>query len=416
MADRSADPAGGASYALRHALHEANDHKIRRITAMLDDVADPAGKQAILDPLRGRLGALRPVRPLRFVRLLFTPFDPLIVPPNAWRPNDVTVPRNALAPLSAVVRAGLGAEALVIDGIIAGHKADAVATVAAVGETLWPRAADILATSAVPAEWGDSGLRPALYQPLAGAVAAVLRRASGLLALARDTEVGALAVDRATIEAILHGLGDEPAQGGAMVVALILRQAPRAIPVLRQCVSSVSNRTSQRAMALGVDQVVTGLDGPSGIVETISRAPLAVAGEDVRRIVAFLAEMDDDAGSVRHRPRLKAIRDQVDKACRKRFAEALADGLMQPLAAAGAALDGSGQTLLESRARNLRTLETAARSLGGGATYDQQLRQAAETVRMAAKAGTLTPVRMLRLMEILAGSEAAAALYRQPPA
>jgi hypothetical protein len=68
---------------------------------------------------------------------------------------------------------------------------------------------------------------------------------------------------------------------------------------------------------------------------------------------------------------------------------------------------------LESCARDLRSLETAARPVGGAGSYDQQLRQAAEKARLAAKAGTLTPVRMLRLVEILAGSEAAAALYRQ---
>jgi hypothetical protein len=232
------------------------------------------------------------------------------------------------------------------------------------------------------------------------------------LELARDTDVGALAVERRTIEAILLGLGDEPAEGGAMVVALILQQAPYAIPVLRQCASSLPNGALQRAMALGVDQVLTRLEGPSGIADMIGRAPLAVAGQDVRRIATFLGQMDDDAGSVSHRPRLKAMRDQVDQACRERFAEGVAEGLVQPLATAGA-LDAAGQTLLETCARDLRSLETVARSIGGAGGYDQKLRQAAEKVRIAAKAGTLTPVRMLRLVEILAGSEAAAELYRQ---
>ena len=90
MADRSVEPAGGASRALRLALHAADDQKIKRITAMLDDVADPAGKQAILDPLRGRLGVLRPERPLRFARLLFTPVDSLIVPPSTMRTRQHT--------------------------------------------------------------------------------------------------------------------------------------------------------------------------------------------------------------------------------------------------------------------------------------------------------------------------------------
>jgi hypothetical protein len=307
----------------------------------------------------------------------------------------------------------LGAEVSAIDRIVAGHKTDATAVVATVGEALWPRAAEIMAALPMPADWGDTGLRPALYRPLADAIATVLRRATRLFDLARDTEVGALAADRTTIEAILFGLGDESAEGGAMVVALILRQAPHAIPLLRQCAASLPNGVLQRAMALGVDQVLTRLEGPQGVVDTITRAPLAAAGEDVRRIVAFLEEMGGDAGSATHRPRLKAMREQVDQACRERFAEGLAEGLVQPLAIASGALDAAGQMSLESCARDLRSLETAARPIGGAGSYDQQLRQAAEKARLAAKAGTLTPVRMLRLVEILAGSEAAAVLYRQ---
>ena len=414
MADRSV---GSAAYALRHALREADDQKIRRITAILDDVADPAGKQAILDPLRGRLGSLRPVRPLRFVRLLFTPFDSLIVPPSAWRPGDATVPRTVLAPLSAVVRAGFGAEVSVIDGIIAAHKTDATAVVAAAGEVLWPRAAEILAVSPAPADWDDTGLRSTLYRPLADAVATVLRRASLLLCLSRDAAVGALAVDRVTIEAILRSIADEPAEGCAMVAALILRQAPHAVPVLRQYVSSLPDAAGkaalQRALARGMDQVLTRLESPSGVMDEIVRAPLAVVGEDVRRIVAFLGEMSDDAGSAAHRPRLKAMRERLDRVCRDRFADGLAQGLVQPLAAMSGALDGAGQALLETCARDLRSLETVARKVGGAGGYDQLLAQATETVRAAAKAGTLTPVRTLRLVEILAGSEAAAAQYRE---
>lgn len=411
------EPAGSATHALRHALREADDQKIRRITAMLDDVADPAGKQAILDPLRDRLGALRPVRPLRFVRLLFTPFDSLIVPPTAWRPNDATVPRTALAPLAAVVRAGFGAEVSVIDGIIAGHKTDAAAVVAAAGEALWPRAAEILAVSPAPADWDDTGLRPTLYRPLADAVATVLRRAPRLLSLTQDAAVGALAADRGTVEAILGSIADEPVEGCAMVVALILRQAPLAVPVLRQYVASLPDAAEKavllRALGRGVDQVLNQLESPSGAMEEIARAPLAVAGDDVRRLVAFLGEIGDDASSAAHRPRLKVMRERLDKVCRDRFADGLAEGLVQPLATASGALDGAGQTLLEGCARDLRSLETVARTIGGAGGYDQLLQQATETVRMAAQAGTLTPVRTLRLVEILAGSEAAASLYRR---
>jgi hypothetical protein len=51
--------------------------------------------------------------------------------------------------------------------------------------------------------------------------------------------------------------------------------------------------------------------------------------------------------------------------------------------------------------------------VGGAANYDRLLLEASAAVMEAAAAGTLTPVRKLRLIEILAGPEAAAALYEQ---
>lgn len=417
MPDRSVVAAGSAAHALRHELREADDRKIRRITAMLDDVADPTGKQAILDPLRDRLGSLKPLRPLRFARLLFAPFEPLIVPPSAWRPGDVAIPRTVLTPLAAVVRAGLGTQMAAIEEIIAGCKTDATEVITAAGAALWARAAEILAVSPTPADWESTGLRATFYPPLAAAIVTVLRRASSLRQLARDEAIGALVVDQGTIGDIIRSMEVEPAEGCAMVVALVLLQAPRTVPVLRLCASSVQNTVQkamlQRALARGMEQGLKRVESQSGVMDEITRAPLATVGDEVRRLATFLHEMSEDTGAAAHRPRLNAMRERLDQVCRKRFANGLAEGVVQPLATASGVLDGTGQTQLETRARDLRSLETVARKVGGAGSYDHLLLQAAETVRVAAKAGTLTPVRTLRLVEILAGSGAAAAMYRE---
>jgi hypothetical protein len=68
---------------------------------------------------------------------------------------------------------------------------------------------------------------------------------------------------------------------------------------------------------------------------------------------------------------------------------------------------------MESCGRDLRALETEARKVGGVARYDRLLQEATDAVMEAAAAGILTPVRKLRLIEILAGPEAAAALYEK---
>jgi hypothetical protein len=85
--------------------------------------------------------------------------------------------------------------------------------------------------------------------------------------------------------------------------------------------------------------------------------------------------------------------------------------LVAPLTAASIPVDGPAQTSLERSARALRTLETMARKLGDPAGYDTLLRTATDTVLAAADAGTLTSMQKYRLIEILAGSDAAEALY-----
>jgi hypothetical protein len=125
----------------------------------------------------------------------------------------------------------------------------------------------------------------------------------------------------------------------------------------------------------------------------------------------LLREIEGDPASAAHWPRLKAIREKLSGVCRDRFARGISEGLVAPLAAASSPLDATGQTELETHARELRKLDAVARGIGNPADYDRQLRLASEAVRAAGDAGTLTPMRKLRLIEMLAGSDVAEALY-----
>jgi hypothetical protein len=406
-----------AVHALRYDLRQADDKKIRQITAMLDEVSDATVNQVILDPLRSRLGSLKPVRPLRFVRLLLTPLDPLIVPASKWRPGEGTVPRTVLAAISRIVQSGLGREASVIDKMISGHKTDATQVITLAGEALWQRAAEILAVSPPPADWPETGLRATSYPPLAQAIAAVFRRASQLRCLLRDGEVAALETDQAAIDDILRNIANESAEGCAMIVQLILLQSPHAAARLRQFVASRQDMAEKamlgHALACGTEQALTQMESPAGVINEINGAPLAGIGDQVRRITTFLREIGHDTGAAGHRGRLKAITQKLDQACRARFADGIAQGLVLPLTVAADRVDGARQTQMETCARDLRTFETMARKVGGSGSYDQLLLQASETVLAAAVAGTLTPVRKLRLIEILSGPEVAAAMYKR---
>jgi hypothetical protein len=401
-------------------LLEADDHKIRRVLAVVDNVSDPAVNKALLDPLRSRLATLRPVRPLRFARLLFMPIDPLTVPARSWRVSSPTVPRPALAPIARMVRDGLGQLTPAIDKIIAGRKANATDAVDQAGDMLWPRAAEILATSAAPEDWSDTDLPLAAYAGLAASIAAVLRRAQALRSLARDEEPGVRepgvrAPDDWAVEAILANIANEPEAGCAMIAHLILLRSPHAVQILARIAGA--GRTSDEKVGLrlavnrGVEAVMLHMERDAGFVHAINHGGLDEVAGETRRVTVLLRAIEADQGFTGHWPRLKAIRQKLDDMCRTRLARGLNEGLVAPLAAASGPMTGQAQTELETAARDIRKLDMAARKLSGSAGYDRLLQQAADNVRIAAGAGTLTPMRQYRLIEILAGPDAAEALY-----
>ena len=95
---------------------------------------------------------------------------------------------------------------------------------------------------------------------------------------------------------------------------------------------------------------------------------------------------------------------------RERAAREVRDGLVGPLAEATGPVAATVQMGFEDCARDLRKL--AAGGAGNLATPTYRmvlLRQAVETVRVATSAGVLTPMRQYRLVELLAGSDAAEA-------
>jgi hypothetical protein len=365
--------------------------------------------------VRHRLASLKPVRSLRFARLLFNPLDPLLVPARAWRPDEATLPRAILTPIAKVVRAGLGSMAPYVDKIIAGGKGDMPRAITEGGEALWPRAAEILERSTPPDDWATTGLSHAAYGPLATNIAAVLRRAPHLRRLARNEEIGTRDGNAEAMEEILRDIANESEVGCAMVARLILVRAPHAAGLLRRIVAAARSQdekaSMQKAVDRGLELALSHMERDTGFVDTIAHGVLAEVGDEVRRVTTLLREIESDTGSARHWPRVKTIREKLSQVCRDRFSRGVRENLVAPLEAAAGPVDAAGQTELETRVREIRKLDVVARKIGGAADYDGQILVALEAVRAAADAGTLTPVRQLRLVEMLAGSDAAEALY-----
>ena len=101
-------------------LTSARDGQITRVVAMVDALPQRGDADLLIVPLRSRLTQLRLDRPLRFCRLLFTPFDPVIVAGAKWRPGSPTIPRTALEPIAEAVRGELAPLAAEIEAAIAG--------------------------------------------------------------------------------------------------------------------------------------------------------------------------------------------------------------------------------------------------------------------------------------------------------
>lgn len=407
--------------ALRDDMQGADDEKLRQIITLLDGSSDTQVWQTLLDPLRPRLTVLKPVRALRFTRLLFIPAEGLIVPAKEWRPGQPTIPRTVLKSISQTVRAGLGAEADSIEQSITPHKTDEAEVVTRAGLALWGHAGEILARAPPPINWEDTGLRQAVYAPLAKAIASVLRRASALRELERDAEVGVLKLDERALGEIIANMAGEPAEGRAMIFKVVLRRLPHATSLLRSLVGSGCTPADrillQKAMDQGTDDLLSAMENGPEVTGALRDVVLSDVGAEVQRIAALLDDIDNDPSAARHRPRLKGLQKKLDSVCRSHFVDGMTKGLVEPLAGTGAPANAAAsQRQMETCARDLRTIETAGRKVGSPSTYDTLLVTASESVAAAAGCGHIGTMHAVRLVEILSGPEAAEAMYKKATA
>ncbi len=404
-----------ATQTLHREIVGADDEKIGKIIAYVDQVGDAGVNRALLDPLRSRLALLRPVRPLRLSRLLFTPLDPLIVSPAVWRPTSLRVPRTALEPLTAAVTAQFGPDLAFINTVIEGKTTASLHAIASAGASLWPRAAEILAQAGAPPEWEQTGLPKAVFAPLARSVAAVLRRAVHLQQLARQAQIGPGNRDGEVVGQIMAGLANEPPDAAAMVAQLVLIEAPHAAIHLRRFVSGARDNAESialnRAMGLGIDQCLTYLEREANFVRKIGAGSIRDAVEQVRFVAKLLHALEGDPAAAVHRSRVRSLRGQLDKASRLCFANGIREEVAAPLAAMTEATSAVEQRRIEASARELRSLENTARHFSDAASYDQHLDRMSEAVCSAFAAGAISLARACRLIEILSGPEAAIALH-----
>lgn len=402
---------GGQARQLRLALQQAPDHAVGRVVAMLDGLADRSMIDEVLNSVRPRLRRLQPPRPLRLPRLLFLPLEAALVPAAGWRPGSNLVPRSAITPIAALVSGALPDLAEQVEAGTVGHSLTDHAVVAALGARLWP-AASMVATPQVPRGWVAAGLPESAALPILALCAAVWRQAVPLWQARTAASAGAmeaLALARAALAPLVAD-GAAPLSAG---LTLLLRAAlaPGQIATLATSLSAQIHPVAERALASML------ADDAAAVAAATSPDEMAqTAGLLARR----LADLEHTANALvrDQRQRHAAIlRRDTGQACHARFAAALVETLLVPLArvAAGPRAEDSVVAMLEGAARDLRRLEAAGRRLGQEAAFDRSLRDAvAQITRLAATPAGLNRIEFARLVEILAGPDAALALQAEP--
>lgn len=385
----------------------APDAQVMRIVATVDAMASRGAADDLIVPLRQRLAVLRPPRPLRFVRLLFHPLDPVIVPAAQWRPGQDEIPRTALMPMADCVRHAMGVQARAIDAAIRGHTTSETALVATQGQILWSAAGAILANATAPPLWRETELAEAMFAPLARRAGALLAQMPALHRLCVETVHGLLPPSPEALQAILQGVSAADETALPMLVRLMLNRLPQLASLLATP-SGAAGPQVKVALDQAIDSLLDQLTAEDGAQAQIAGAGLAEASVAVRRIATLLQQIEDGTVRSARRAQVAVIRQQVDAGCRARFATGLQD---QVLARLHMATD-QDVPALEAAARGLRALETEARVMGGGSAYDRMLSQAAEAIK--AENG-LDRTDQVRLVEILAGSDAALAMLDRRP-
>jgi len=393
-------------------LAAARDEQILQVVAMVDAMPNRGPADQLIAPLRIRLARLRPPRPLRFARLLFLPLDPLIVSAARWRPEQHGIPRTAIPVLSRAVEAALGAATRSIMAMIDGHTTQDIDVIDAAGGLLWGPASRSLFDAPPPEGWETTGLSVQVHKALSTRIGALLSQAERLRRMTADVAHGLAPPEASAVQTLLaEAMGYDP-EVLPMLLALLLARVPECGLVLSRVATLLGQRGGvllRNAGEQAADALLDQLEAPGGAEAHLGGQDMAEAGASVRRLTSLLSMLDGETLPPDRRRRLSDVRERVRSGCEALFTERLTEDLLEPLRTRSGET-GNGWDL-EAAARGLRTLETEARRAGGGKTYDTLLGQTADLVREMTVQGGLDRVDGLRLMEIVAGPEAALALF-----
>ncbi len=400
--------AGRKTRQLRAALGASSDTALLRVVGLLDGLAERGEADELLDTLRRRLRRLSPARPMRFARVLALPLEGALVPPTAWTRAPAELPRSALAPIAQAMRAALGPLAAELDAAMADRRMTDEAAVDELGPRLWDAAAPAELPELAPA-WAAAGLPLDALAPSLALCRPLWRHGEALWGACRALAEGNAAAELRAVLEKLAAAGAAPFTAG---LALLMRRAagPAEVAAAATSISPGMARAAERML----EEV---LDGQAAVVATAETAPeMTAALAALDRLLTEAEAVGPPLFMEARRRRAALLRRKAMDACLHCFAEALVRDLLTTAeaAAAGPPAEDAAVAALEEAARDLRALEAAGRRHGQEAGFDRALRDAGRRLQaLGAADGGLSRVDIARLVEIIAGTEAALPLL--PP-
>jgi len=400
-------PRGPELRRLRNELSTAADSKIHLVLELVDGLESRGEADALIAPLRARLAKIKPKRKLTLARLIFTPFNPVIIDTPHWKPDSPAIPRTALPSLAKHIQAKLA-------DVDARHPLettdDDLSAILAAGEALWPCAAQAIRDSSAPPQWNnETGLREQDYISLSAALAALFPQAAPLLRLAISARKGT-DPEPGELYAMLQEVAPAGANVTAMFIAMGFGWLPRAKLLVQVADEFASTHGNSSITNNAVEFVLSELEQSSAY-----KVGLTTAVDEMRRAALLLEDLvEASPNRPGRRNRIEQARQSVDNVCRESFVTEVASQLVEPYSEIATA-DDEAVVAIEDTARALRRFEAVAKKFGGTDFYDRQLRVAAQALSPQRNEDTAARVSRIRLIEILRGPDAAAAAMRDSP-
>lgn len=413
-------------------IAKARPEAIRAVVALIDRMPERGDADALIAPMRPRLLMMRDLirRPASLGRVLAHPIEDLLVPPDQWRRGSLSVPRSVMPVAIALATDALAPRARQdIITRLSGTTMDDAHAIQEVGATLWPAAAAAFAEGAsgrLPAGLALP-MREADLRGILAAIGETLRIGPALARLLAESPRGSVAA----WEQVEHGLRDVLedaaslsadcfARTGLILMRRFMASGP-VVGLLRDAACRTESGAAEHRLAAALDSFLAELPGQMPEPASLALLPHAVQQAVVADAVATVERAGTEIGTWQadRRENLREVQARMAAVIRRRVQECLDTELLPPLArlGEGGLAPAGGQAeieALEAAARAAAAMVTAARRLGPVDDLSRALKGAAEEVAamaahvpQGAPADRLGRTDLARIMEILAGPDAA---------